>query len=458
MADALYWEYVGCSDIVVCNCGGYVVKKALTVIFCLLLVLTSASAHPGGTDGSGGHWDHSAGEYHYHHGYPAHQHTDGICPYDYDDQTGASSGAPSSESASDSESIDAVPSENQSAVQEQTYDAAAYEPDEPPEGYPNAVNYEIETGSQLIDRTYYFNENGFMYIPWTKENLPHGNTETDNTNFLQFGYPYIGDVIYQYGLENQSRQFQEGATFGLHEAQCYYNQWYQFGYDEGYQTAQSEPISDEEYKDAYDAGYDDGVEYGKKSGHSAGYSEAENKYQLIILIAGAIAIVIVCLLLYALRKVNENLSQCQKKYEDLQQAYTQQCSSFENERSRWNQILQSMRSQASSSQTQFAKQQPEPKASITFGNWPSSIHHSSAQLKRFQNSLDPHLKMLGPAGNCYKVQGTTGIYDVTLTSCNCPDFLINLHGQSPCKHIYFLARQLGIPVTAIFSDYFDVEK
>lgn len=47
----------------------------------------SASAHPGRTDANGGHYDSSTGEYHYHHGYPAHQHTNGICPYDFDDQT-----------------------------------------------------------------------------------------------------------------------------------------------------------------------------------------------------------------------------------------------------------------------------------------------------------------------------------------------------------------------------------
>ena len=74
-------------------------KKIIAVISCLLLAFTCASAHSGRTDAAGGHWDSSAGEYHYHHGYPAHQHTGGICPYDYDDQTGANSGAPSSGSS-----------------------------------------------------------------------------------------------------------------------------------------------------------------------------------------------------------------------------------------------------------------------------------------------------------------------------------------------------------------------
>ena len=52
----------------------------------------AVSAHPGRTDASGGHYDSSAGEYHYHHGYPEHQHEDGICPYDFEDKTGYNSG------------------------------------------------------------------------------------------------------------------------------------------------------------------------------------------------------------------------------------------------------------------------------------------------------------------------------------------------------------------------------
>lgn len=63
-------------------------KRYLIPIFACILLLsccTVALAHPGDTDANGGHYDHSTGEYHYHHGYPAHQHTDGKCPYDFDD-------------------------------------------------------------------------------------------------------------------------------------------------------------------------------------------------------------------------------------------------------------------------------------------------------------------------------------------------------------------------------------
>lgn len=62
-----------------------------TTLLLFLLLIIAVSAHPGRTDGAGGHTDHSTGEYHYHHGYPAHQHTNGECPYDYDDKTNHSS-------------------------------------------------------------------------------------------------------------------------------------------------------------------------------------------------------------------------------------------------------------------------------------------------------------------------------------------------------------------------------
>lgn len=59
-------------------------KKILFIIISVLL-LTALSfttfAHSGRTDSKGGHRDNINGGYHYHHGYPAHQHTDGECPY-----------------------------------------------------------------------------------------------------------------------------------------------------------------------------------------------------------------------------------------------------------------------------------------------------------------------------------------------------------------------------------------
>lgn len=70
------------------------------IVLCLSCI--QVSAHSGKTDANGGHYDRSEGEYHYHHGYPAHDHTNGKCPYDYKNKTDHSSGISSSTGKSDS--------------------------------------------------------------------------------------------------------------------------------------------------------------------------------------------------------------------------------------------------------------------------------------------------------------------------------------------------------------------
>lgn len=65
--------------------------RILYIITAILLFVALSSflvsGHSGGTDSSGGHYNSSTGDYHYHHGYSAHQHTNGICPYLYNDNT-----------------------------------------------------------------------------------------------------------------------------------------------------------------------------------------------------------------------------------------------------------------------------------------------------------------------------------------------------------------------------------
>ena len=66
-------------------------KKYISIfalfVFLLALLCPLVFAHSGRTDGNGGHYNRSTGEYHYHHGYPAHQHKNGVCPYDHNDKT-----------------------------------------------------------------------------------------------------------------------------------------------------------------------------------------------------------------------------------------------------------------------------------------------------------------------------------------------------------------------------------
>lgn len=79
-------------------------KSALLCVLLLVGLTCTAYAHPGRTDANGGHYNHSTGEYHYHHGYPAHQHYGGVCPYAYDDRTGQNSGSSGGSSGSSSSS------------------------------------------------------------------------------------------------------------------------------------------------------------------------------------------------------------------------------------------------------------------------------------------------------------------------------------------------------------------
>lgn len=62
-------------------------KSAVLSILSVLLItlIIPVFAHPGSLDENGGHYNRSTGEYHYHHGYPAHQHENGECPYDFKD-------------------------------------------------------------------------------------------------------------------------------------------------------------------------------------------------------------------------------------------------------------------------------------------------------------------------------------------------------------------------------------
>lgn len=86
----------------------YRMIRIVSLFLALSLCVCSVLAHSGKTDGKGGHYDNTNGEYHYHHGYPAHQHTDGVCPYDFDDKTNhdssGSSTPPSTTTAEKNES------------------------------------------------------------------------------------------------------------------------------------------------------------------------------------------------------------------------------------------------------------------------------------------------------------------------------------------------------------------
>ena len=60
-------------------------KRLLSIILAIICIFSFALlcfAHSGRTDANGGHHVGGTSEYHYHHGKPAHQHPNGVCPYE----------------------------------------------------------------------------------------------------------------------------------------------------------------------------------------------------------------------------------------------------------------------------------------------------------------------------------------------------------------------------------------
>ena len=106
-----------------------IVKTTALCLFVFLTVIALAlpvQAHSGRTDSSGGHYDSNTGKYHYHHGYPAHQHTGGVCPYESKDKTSHFSGSSSGNSSKKSEETSPQQSsvESTTAVAKKTAQAA----------------------------------------------------------------------------------------------------------------------------------------------------------------------------------------------------------------------------------------------------------------------------------------------------------------------------------------------
>lgn len=95
-------------------------KRMISVILSIVFAFSSmfmSFAHSGRTDASGGHKDNKnksgLGSYHYHcGGYPAHSHTNGICPYK---QKTSSNNATSSSNSSSAKANSSASSSSQSS-------------------------------------------------------------------------------------------------------------------------------------------------------------------------------------------------------------------------------------------------------------------------------------------------------------------------------------------------------
>ena len=87
----------------------------------------------------------------------------------------------------------------------------------------------------------------------------------------------------------------------------------------------------------------------------------------------------------------------------------------------------------------------------SFGEWNEKVHRGAAQSDRFEKPGHEGLGLISydvDSGTA-KISGSTGTeYTTALDYCSCPDFDKR---SKPCKHIYFLALQMGYTSDDFYS-------
>lgn len=87
----------------------------------------------------------------------------------------------------------------------------------------------------------------------------------------------------------------------------------------------------------------------------------------------------------------------------------------------------------------------------TFGHWNPKVHAGQAQLERFEKAAHQPMVILSyNAQNGFaEIKGSgSDTYMTSLDECTCPDFDKR---SRPCKHIYFLAMQMGYTSDDFYS-------
>lgn len=87
----------------------------------------------------------------------------------------------------------------------------------------------------------------------------------------------------------------------------------------------------------------------------------------------------------------------------------------------------------------------------TFGHWNPKVHAGQAQLERFEKAAHQPMAILSyNAQNGFaEIKGSgSDTYMTSLDECTCPDFDKR---SKPCKHIYFLALQMGYTSDDFYS-------
>ena len=86
----------------------------------------------------------------------------------------------------------------------------------------------------------------------------------------------------------------------------------------------------------------------------------------------------------------------------------------------------------------------------TFGEWHENVHRGAAQSDRFERAANQPMSLLDYRENgVASIVGSSGTtYTTTLDYCSCEDFAKR---GKPCKHIYFLAIQMGFDSNGFYN-------
>lgn len=87
----------------------------------------------------------------------------------------------------------------------------------------------------------------------------------------------------------------------------------------------------------------------------------------------------------------------------------------------------------------------------TFGHWDPKVHAGQPQLERFEKAAHQPMAVLSynSENGFAEIRGSgSDSYMTSLDECSCPDF--DKRGR-PCKHIYFLAIQMGYTSDDFYS-------
>lgn len=368
-------------------------KKLLLCLLLLSVLLPCASAHGGKTDANGGHYNKKTGEYHYHHGYPAHQHPNGVCPYNYDDQTdhsnrGTSSNSTTASSGSIAAAVSNSSSKTSSVANEQDRQEAAkanYEKGYS-EGY-TAASKKFDDGITQEDVDSAVNE--------ISEKMSSEKARSFNSG-------------YQSAVDKWKWYFGGAClAFLLMVAAFWYIRKELLSQQKSLQLIENENNKLKSQLSAVDQQY-------LQSQKLLQEKDDELKAQR--------------------RQIASLKTSIQRTLHALDTSGHSQVS-FPNEY-----ILEEHPTRPET----FEKV-------ITFANWEPSVHLAKGQHERFMRARTEKMSICGMMKQYTIVRSASGKrYHVTLNTCDCYDFQKNLKCSRPCKHIYFLAMKSSIAVDDIF--------